>query len=406
MQRGSNVVGVRRYNERLVLSSIRRMNGASKADLARSTGLSPQAVLRIVEDLESEGLLVRAGKRTGGMGQPSTILRVNADGGYTIGVEIGRDQITCVLLNFDCEILAKRVDRVTFPELPHVIAEIRNFADRELDALNEAQRARFLGIGIAMPWFLGEWRKEIGISAEQAREWQKADVEETFRSGLDCPIFFENDGNAGALAELLCGVGLSLNNYLYCHLGTFIGGGLVLGGQIQTGRHGNAAALASMPVPGRGGKGQDYLLHHASLYRLKALLHDAPLRDGSPHSMAAYLDRNPHEARVWIEECANALAFAVIGANSLLDLDAIVLNGALPDAVIDRLIEVLRQRIRIDPPRDFFEPVLLRGNIGEIAPAVGAGLLPLHATFSPNLRSLLKSSDGRSLTSRLGKNMY
>lgn len=58
MSRGSNSNGVRRYNERLVLSTIRRLGGASKADLSRITGLSPQAAVRIVEDLASGDLLV------------------------------------------------------------------------------------------------------------------------------------------------------------------------------------------------------------------------------------------------------------------------------------------------------------------------------------------------------------
>jgi len=73
MQRGSNSTGVRRYNERLVLSTIRRLNGASKADISKLTGLSPQAAVRIVESLEESGRLIRAGRRTGGMGQPSII---------------------------------------------------------------------------------------------------------------------------------------------------------------------------------------------------------------------------------------------------------------------------------------------------------------------------------------------
>jgi len=76
-KRGSNAVGVRRYNERLILATVRRLNGASKADLSRITGLSPQAAVRIVESLADEGRLIKAGKRTGGMGQPSIIYRIN-----------------------------------------------------------------------------------------------------------------------------------------------------------------------------------------------------------------------------------------------------------------------------------------------------------------------------------------
>jgi predicted NBD/HSP70 family sugar kinase len=376
MARGSNSNGVRRYNERLVLSTIRRLDGASKADLAKITGLSPQAAVRIVEGLEADGLLVVAGRRTGGMGQPSTIYKINGDNGFTIGVEIGRNRLTCVLLNFDGVVLATQTHDVAFPQPEAVIAEIAQFARVQLAALAPERREAFLGVGIAMPWFIGEWRDEIGVSAAQAKDWGRADVEEAFRVGLDCPVFFENDGNAAALAELLCGVGLGVENYLYFHIGTFVGGGLVLGGQIHQGRHGNAAALASMPVPTPGGR--DFLLHRASLYSLEARLgsgDDAAIR------------------QAWLEDCAEAIAFVTIGANSLLDLDAVVLSGALDEAALETLGQLVEGKIAAGAPRDFFTPSLLRGRIGEVAPAVGAGLLPLYASYTPNLGSLLKGAD-------------
>ena len=373
MSRGSNSNGVRRYNERLVLSTIRRLGGASKADLSRITGLSPQAAVRIVEDLESDGLLVVGGRRTGGMGQPSTIYKINGDNGFTIGVEIGRDHLTCVLLNFNGVVLASQSHPVAFPERGAVIAEIAEFARSQLAALRPEQRDAFLGVGIAMPWFIGAWREELGVSPDQARDWG-GDVEEAFRAGLDCPVFFENDGNAAALAELLCGVGLGVENYLYFHIGAFVGGGLVLGGQIHQGKNGNAAALASMPVAG--GEGQ-FLLHRASLYTLEAAL------DG----------KNDEAVRhAWLASCAEALAFATIGANSLLDLDAVVVSGALDEATLERLAGLLKTRLQADAPVDFFQPELLVGRIREAAPAVGAGLLPLYASYTPNLGSLLKGA--------------
>jgi predicted NBD/HSP70 family sugar kinase len=373
MARGSNSNGVRRYNERLVLSTIRRLDGASKAELARITGLSPQAALRIVEDLQADGLLVVAGRRTGGMGQPSTIYKINGENGYTIGVEIGRNRLTCVLLNFDGVVLATQSRAMAFPDRSVVIDEVAEFARTQLAALKPEQRDAFLGVGIAMPWFIGAWREEIGVSAAQAREWSGEGVEHAFRSSLNCPVFFENDGNAAALAELLCGVGLGVENYLYFHIGAFVGGGLVIGGQIHQGRHGNAAALASMPVPGE--NGQDFLLHRASLYSLEAAL-------GVGNDEAA--------RETWLATCAEALAFVVLSTNSLLDLDAIVLSGALDAGMLEALADRVGAYIAATAPIDFFKPQLLIGALREAAPAVGAGLLPLYASYSPNLGSLLK----------------
>lgn len=375
MQRGSNSIGVRRYNERLVLSTIRRLNGASKADISKLTGLSPQAAVRIVDDLEQSGRLVRAGRRTGGMGQPSIIYKINGGSGCTVGVEIGRDRLTCVLLDFDGAILVRSAQPHDFPILQDVIRDIDTFMTAELARLPDAQHEGFLGVGIAMPWFLGEWRDELGITGAQAHEWDGSAVEDRFRSAFDVPLFFENDGNAGALSELLSGAGLGLRDFLYIHLGKFVGGGLVLGGQVHEGRNGNAGALASMPVPGAR-NGTEVLLHRASLYNANAELTDGATEDA----------RN-----LWLDDCADALSFVVIGANSLLDLEAVILGSPLPEAQLDALIARIEARMAADAPRDFFQPPLLRGHNGEIAPALGAGLLPLFASYSPNLGALMKS---------------
>ena len=49
---------VRAYNERLVMSLVRRHGSLSKADIARRSGLSAQTVTVIMRALEAEGLLI------------------------------------------------------------------------------------------------------------------------------------------------------------------------------------------------------------------------------------------------------------------------------------------------------------------------------------------------------------
>lgn len=369
MRRGTNAGGMRRYNERLILSAVRRMNGASKAELARVTALSPQAVVRIVDELDEGGLLFQAGKRTGGMGQPATIYRINGKRGYTVGVEVGRGDTTLVLLDFDGERKAVCRHAGSFPSIDTVLRHVNAFIDEHLGSTTLLSAEAFMGIGVAMPWFLGEWRNEIGISIDQADEWRRADVADRLQAGLAWPAYFENDGNAAALAQLLCGAGVDLQDFLAINIGTFIGGGLVLGGRVHQGRHGNAGALASIPVCA-GGK-SDYLVHHASLYAL---------------------DQNAgaEERSAWTRRCVAALASAVTSANSLLDLEAVIIDGALPPAGLEEIASGLRRHFSTDAPPDFFAPEIRNGTLGNVAAAVGAGLLPLHASFAPDLASLFK----------------
>ncbi|MEN2747540.1 ROK family protein [Sphingomonas sp. T9W2] len=359
---------MRRYNERLILSAIRRSNGASKAEIARLTGLSPQAVVRIIDELDSDGLLFQAEKRTGGMGQPATVYRINGARGYTVGVEIGRNAMTLVSLDFDGQQRAVRCDAGAFPSIDLAVERIDRFLQEHLPA-SLRDPSTFLGIGIAMPWFLGEWRDELGISEDQAEEWRRSDVADRLRAGLQWPTFFDNDGNAAALAHLLCGAGADLQNYLFINLGTFVGGGLVLGGQVVQGRHGNAGALASMPVLAGGRR--DSLIHHASLYD----------RDRAT---------TPAALEGWRRRCAEALAFAISGANSLLDLEAVILDGSLPPEELAEIAATVERQLGEHAPPDFFAPELRIGTLGRRAAAIGAGLLPLHAQYAPDLSSLFK----------------
>src|SRR5690242_14677753 len=85
--RGTRQTGVRLYNERLVLSLVRRHHALPKADIARLTGLSPPTVSAIVGELEADGLLIRKAPQRGRVGQPSVPVSLNPDGAFSIGVK-------------------------------------------------------------------------------------------------------------------------------------------------------------------------------------------------------------------------------------------------------------------------------------------------------------------------------
>ena len=71
--RGTNQLGVRLYNERLVLSLIRQHKSLPKADIARLTGLSPQTISLIMNQLTKDGLLLKGRPLRGRVGQPSLV---------------------------------------------------------------------------------------------------------------------------------------------------------------------------------------------------------------------------------------------------------------------------------------------------------------------------------------------
>src|ERR1700716_483635 len=87
--RGPNQTGVRLYNERLILSLIRRHRGLAKVEIARLTGLSTQTTTVIINRLEADGLLLAGEPQRGRIGQPSVPYSLNADGAFGLGLMIG-----------------------------------------------------------------------------------------------------------------------------------------------------------------------------------------------------------------------------------------------------------------------------------------------------------------------------
>src|SRR4030088_3672293 len=79
--RGTNQTGVRLYNERLILSLIRRHRGLAKVEIARLTGLSTQTTTVIINRLEADGLPTAGEPQRGRIGQPSVPYTLNPGGG-------------------------------------------------------------------------------------------------------------------------------------------------------------------------------------------------------------------------------------------------------------------------------------------------------------------------------------
>ena len=98
--RGGDSTGLRAYNERLMITAIRQAGALSKAEIARTTGLSGQAATVIVNSLLDEGLLVKREKVRGRVGKPFTPIALNPEGAFSIGVKIGRRSLEALLVDF------------------------------------------------------------------------------------------------------------------------------------------------------------------------------------------------------------------------------------------------------------------------------------------------------------------
>ncbi|WP_322013359.1 ROK family transcriptional regulator [Paraburkholderia sp. J12] len=394
---GSNSANVRRFNERLVLQALRRAGEASKADLARLANLTSTAVGSIITSLIDNGLIEVTGRRLDGQrGQPASLLRLDPRGAFAIGVRLDRTSIETVLVNFAGQMIARRSHDLLLP-LPPTAQEIVQRDIRDLlSRLDAGERSRIAGIGVAQPYNLGSWLRELGLPADPFRVWNDVDFAGELGRALALPVFSENDGNAAAIAELFYGCGRQRDDFIYLFLGPAIGGGIAIDGDCVRGLTGNAGDFAVMPVPpGRlpsaaqpPGK-WDILLSRASLISLRRHLRYYGETVDSRADLEACIARGHPAVEEWLDDCVDALAPALRASLCVLDLRAVVLDADVDAGLIDTLMKRLRVAVAATAPEASITPELVRGTFGPDAGALGAATLPMFFNFSPRAGILM-----------------
>jgi predicted NBD/HSP70 family sugar kinase len=391
-QRGSNQVGMRQFNERVVLQALRAHGSTPKAELARLTGLTAQTIGLITARLDEDGLLIRQAPVRGRVGQPSVPLGLNPDGAFAIGIKIGRRSADWLLVDFTGRVRQRIVLAYPFPDAAMLLPAIEVNLQKLLDGLG-GLRGRVVGVGVAAPLQLGGWHRMLGLTDAQSKAWNEIDLGTRVQAMTELPVSFAKDTSAACVAELLQGKGRDIPSYLYLFLDTFIGGGLVLHSHLHRGQSGNAGAVASLPmavaVPGEGLPPQ--LVSQASLWDL-----EQRLREHALDPMAAYDERAmqapwlPH-TQEWVARAALALAQCIVSGTAFLDIDAVVIDGVVAPSLLHSLLAQTRVALKAYNTEGLQAlPKLEAGSIGSDARALGGALLPLHTCFAPDRDIFLK----------------
>jgi len=389
--RGSSQGGLRQYNERVVLQAI-RLNGALPgAEIARLTGLTAQTVSMITKSLIDDGYLRKGEPVRGKVGQPSVPLSLDPDGAFAIGIKVGRRRLDTLLIDFNGQPCARWSLAYRFPDPEDVLAELRQRFAAIRRKLGPERRLRLQGVGLAAPLALSSWQSLLGVTPAAAERWNSLDLREAVADMCDWRVHSMKDTAAACVAELVQGRGRGMHSFLYIFVDTFIGGGLVIDSHLRNGLTGNAGAIGSMPLGLPDGRGPaPQLLSVASLHTLEQAWRQAGLSDpgfdGPEPLQAPWRD----VTRAWLADAAAAIAHAINGAVCLLDLDGVIVDGAIHRSLLDELIVAIEAAMRRSNWEGVNAPQLLAGVVGPDAGALGGALLPLHANFAPDRDLFIK----------------
>ena len=376
---GANPERARNHNRQLVLRAIRNAGAVGRAEIARASGLSTQAVSNIIADLQDEGLIVEQGVRSAGRGLPVQQYAIRPTGGYALGIEIRPTAVFTAIVDLLGTSLITH--RIPLPDTDRKTI-LKTVSTQMAFCLAETSisKSALMGAGIVMPGPFGP----TGLRGTKSElpGWHSEDPATTFAGLLDMPVFVENDANAAAMAERMTGVAQGLDSFAYLYFGQGLGLGLVHDGQAMQGAFGNAGEIGHTPVF-MDGK-QIPLEAAASRLSVEAHLESFGLRVKSMDDLQDLYTQQNENLLAWLDTAADALGPAVSLIENLFDPETIILGGAMPAAILDLMIERTElPELSVANRPDRTRPRLMRGTSGRMTATLGAAALVLHDAFTP-----------------------
>lgn len=391
---GSNAEQTRRHNRCVVLGQIRRAGSMGRADMARVSGLSVQAVSNIIASLQDEGMLIEAGQRSRGRGLPAPQYALNPNGGYALGFEVRLHSTSVTLLNLMGEMQVSDRQSLTDNDPDSVSRQLHQQMRRMLDETGIDARL-LLGAGVVMPGpFI-----PTGLANTDSvlPHWQEIDAQKLFTDALSMPVLVENDANAAAVGEHVSGCTASLGNYAFIYFGTGLGLGIVHEGRLFRGGSGNAGELGHILVPAPDSCNLSSsglttrmtpLENVASRSTLQQRLMVAGLSINNDEELEALAATGNPELQRWLHDASASLSHAVHVVENLFDPDTVVLGGALPDSILASLVKGISLAEHSTAQRkDRRMPRVMQGHSGEISAARGGAALVINSLFTPRTLS-------------------
>jgi predicted NBD/HSP70 family sugar kinase len=242
---------IRAMNEQLLLEHIRQRGSCSRAELARVSGLSKPTVSLALDNVERAGLVRIAGQRTGMPGRSARLYEIRPDAGLVLGLDIGHKYVRGAIADLSGEIRARYSMRARATSVRGRVAELVGVADILCDSVSVSRPAITQTV-IGSPGVYDPRRNAMKLTGG-LRGWDRPAALAGLREAFGPSLVMENDVDAAALAERALGHGREVDHFAFVHIGTGVGMGLVLGGQLVRGAHGVAGEIAFMPLSGGSG---------------------------------------------------------------------------------------------------------------------------------------------------------
>jgi predicted NBD/HSP70 family sugar kinase len=362
---------LRSSNERLLLERLRAAP-ASRAQLARETGLSKPTVSSALASLEAAGLVREAGHHTPERGRAAVLYAPDPSAGHALGIDIGRDWLRVALADLDGTVVA-RADVRNKARTSRTMADLVVATAHRVVAGSPVAPADVVHAVVGTPGVYDPAARRVRY-AMHLPGWGRAGLFDRMRDELGVPLAVHNDANLAAVGEHAFGVGAGSRLFVYVMIGTGLGMGIVADGRPFTGASGAAGEIGFLPLDGHAPDTPPDTLEDA--VSAEAVVKTARALGMTGGTAGALTAKSVFEAARAGDPAAvravrqegERLAHTVAAVAAVLDPELVVLGGGVGHSA-DLLLRTVRDTLRRLTP---LRPKVAASTLGEDAVLLGA----------------------------------
>lgn len=309
---------------RLALREILIHGVLSRAEIARSLGLSRASLTRAMRILVSQRLVVEVGTDVrGATGRPSELLQVSSGQWEFLGIKLTKDRLYAAVTDLGGRVLALHEEAIDDTAAESLAEQITLVLERLRDA-----HPAICAIGVSLPGDVMLRAGESVVAASVFLGWHEVPFARMLEERTGIATFTANDVHALTAKEHWFGAGAGRGSMVLVTVGEGLGLGLIANGQVSTGEHGRLGRIGHLPVLGGG---PDCGLGHAgcaSSYLPSPVIVRNAGHEGKTYDQVVELARDGDEgALAAFEDAGRALGVLLATAVHIADPSAIVLTG-------------------------------------------------------------------------------
>jgi predicted NBD/HSP70 family sugar kinase len=359
---------LRNLNERTVLDAIREGAPISRAEISRRSGISKPTVSLALQSLLEAQLVREATERPDGPGYGAVYFEPVPDAALVLGLDVGARFVRGAVCDLAGTIRARQDVELPVAAVPDAVAAIERLRS-SLFAASGLDPDRFDGVVVGVP---GVVENATGVLrlAENVEGLEGRAFADELQNALDLPVTLENDINLAALGEQWQGVAQGVDDFVFLSIGTGMGAGLVLRGELHRGRHGAAGEIDFALV------GVDQRLD-PSAPEIAQLASRFAARQADARAVFGAARNGDENARAVVGEIARRIALHLAPIASVADVELVVLGGGIGangDLLLDPIGRLLQEWLP-------FPPRLEVSTLGDAAVLTGALAVGLQAAL-------------------------